>query len=382
MIYNGSLNSKNGSNTHITELANNMSEIVDLTLFIRKSSFSMSSNSTIINIPLINIFPFTAISHQFMLLPYLVYYSTIKKPDVIYSRQDGFSFSLPLIIMLLRIPYVVEINGLLIEEAKIFNSPTWSIKLKSLSEKINYRLADRIIAVTEKVKAGIIERYGVNNDKIHVIKNGANIDLFKPLDQDKCKSDLILNPSLKYVCFVGNLAPWQGVEYLVNAASFIIEKEPKVSFLIVGDGVMKDSLRKRTRNLNISDYFTFAGSVAYDKVPVYINASDVCVAPFAKDIRNMKGGLSALKTYEYMACGKPVVVSDVPGQVELVTSSNAGFIVPTEDANELAEKIITLLASHSLRREMGVNGRTFVATNHSWNSVAKKVISVCEETVN
>jgi glycosyltransferase involved in cell wall biosynthesis len=92
-------------------------------------------------------------------------------------------------------------------------------------------------------------------------------------------------------------------------------------------------------------------------------------------------GLSALKTYEYMACGKPVIVSDIPGQIEFVSSSEGGITFAAEDSNELAEKIIYLLANPFLRTEMGQKGRSYIVANNSWNSVSRKVIKVCEKVV-
>ena len=68
---------------------------------------------------------------------------------------------------------------------------------------------------------------------------------------------------------------------------------------------MKDKLIEITSELGVSDKFTFTGRVPYEQVPFYINAADVCVAPFIKE-RNSRIGLSALKTYEYLACGKPI----------------------------------------------------------------------------
>ena len=376
LIYNGFLNSKNGSNTHVVELAKNLSDTIDVTFFVRKSTNNMHTNLNVVNIPVLNMFPFTAISHQLMLLFYLFYYSIVKRPDIIYARQDGFSFSLPLIQIIFKKPYIVEINGLLDDEAKMLKSPGFTRKFKSRSEKINYKLADKIVAVTKGIKDGIVEQFNVDPQKIHVISNGANIDMFKPLDQNKCKLELELDPSINYVCFVGNLAPWQGVEYLIQAAPLILSKCPNVNFLIVGDGIMKDKLIQLARNSDYFDKFVFTGSIPYEEVPLYINCSDICVLPK----KPIKSGYSALKLYEYMACGKPIVATNTDG-FEMLEKSNAGILIDPTQKKVFSDAVVHLLKSKELRYQMGLNGHNCIVANHSWAAVTKKIKSIFDEIV-
>lgn len=376
LIYNGFLNSKNGSNTHVVELAKNLSDTIDVTFFVRKSTDNMHTNLNVVNIPVLNMFPFTAISHQLMLLFYLFYYSIVEKPDIIYARQEGFSFSPPLIKMVFRKPYIVEINGLIIDESKMLKSPGFTRKFLYLSEKINYKLADKIVAVTKGIKDGIVEQFNVDPQKIHVISNGANIDMFKPLDQNKCKLELGLSPSINCVCFVGNLAPWQGVEYLIQAAPFILSKCPNVNFLIVGDGIMKDKLIQLAKNSGSFDKFIFTGSIPYEYVPLYINCSDVCVLPK----KPIKSGYSALKLYEYMACGKPIVATNTDG-FEILEKSNAGILIDPTQKKVFSDAVVHLLKNKELRYQMGLNGHNCISANHSWAAVSKKIKSIFDEIV-
>ena len=376
LLYNGFLNSKNGSNTHIVELAKNLSEIVDVTFIVRKSTDNMHTNLDTVNVPVLNMFPFTAISHQLMLLFYLFYYSIVEKPDIIYARQDGLSFSLPLIKMVFRKPYIVEINGLIIDESKMLKSPGFTRKILYLSENINYKLANKIVAVTKGIKDGIVEQFNVDPQKIHVISNGANIDLFKPLDQNKCKLELELDPSINYVCFVGNLAIWQGVEYLIQAAPLILSKCPNVNFLIVGDGIMKDKLIQLATNSGYFDKFLFTGSIPYEDVPIYINCSDVCVLPK----KPIKSGYSPLKLYEYMACGKPIVATNTDG-FEILEKSNAGILIDPTQNKVFSDAVVHLLKSKELRYQMGLNGHNCIVANHSWAAVSDQIKNIFDEIV-
>ena len=218
------------------------------------------------------------------------------------------------------------------------------------------------------------------NKEQHVINNGANTDVFKPLDLKQTKAKLQLENSKKYVCFVGNLAAWQGVEFLVQASPLILKKCPDAHFLIVGEGVMKDKLMAITSELDLSDKFTFTGRIPYEQVPLYINAADVCVAPFIKE-RNSKIGLSALKTYEYLACGKPIVASSISGVRDLIESSGGGISVTPENPEELSAAVVTLLLNENMRVFMGNKGRRYVVENHSWDGVSRKILDICKDII-
>jgi glycosyltransferase involved in cell wall biosynthesis len=189
-----------------------------------------------------------------------------------------------------------------------------------------------------------------------------------------------MEESSKYVCFVGNLAAWQGVEFLIYAAPLILKKCPDVRFLVVGDGVMKNKLQDMTYELGLLNKIIFTGRVPYESVPLYINAADLCVAPFIKG-RNAKIGLSALKTYEYLACGKPIVASSIPGVKDLIELSGGGISVDPENPEELADAIVELILNEKTRTLMGEKGRKYVIENHSWNGVARKILEICKDIV-
>ena len=123
--------------------------------------------------------------------------------------------------------------------------------------------------------------------------------------------------------------------------------------------------------------FIFTGVIAYDRVPLYINASDTCTAPFIF-ARNAKIGLSPLKLYEYMACGKPVVASNISGVSDVLEASGGGIPVLPENPEALAEGILKLLENPDLRTKLGSKGLSYVTENYSWHSVAEKVNEVCK----
>jgi glycosyltransferase involved in cell wall biosynthesis len=292
---------------------------------------------------------------------------------------------------------VYELNGIPEDEKNLFRAKSEGGKLSQLVQKSNFSnryisthsrlklfvlkkalsFSDKIIAVTPGIKTNLEKAYNIPGEKIVVVSNGANTSLFKPLEQETCRKELGLDLEIPCVCFVGNFAPWQGVEYLVKASTSILSKFPECRFLIVGDGIMKDDLLKLCNDLGVEDKFIFTGVIAYERVPLYINASDTCTAPFIF-ARNAKIGLSPLKLYEYMACGKPVVASNISGVSDVLEASGGGIPVLPENPVALAEGILKLLENPELRMKLGSKGLSYVTENYSWYSVAKKVNEVCK----
>jgi len=385
LVYYSSFTTKSGSNIHILELLRNLKKYTDVVLFAPGQKGAEHSFSGIKYVPVIDNKYLIQPSYEFMLSFYLLYSCIANRPEVLYLRQNSFPFFPIALCKLLGISSIVEVNGLVMDELKVSpDSKSFAYRIFSYlalrSERFNYRHCDRIVSVTDKLKDELVRLYSVPAEKVLVINNGANTDIFKPIDQKQAREKLGLDDSKKYVCFVGHLAAWQGVEFLIHSAPFILEKCPEVRFLIVGDGVMRDKLLEITSNMGLSDKITFTGRVPYENVPVYINAADVCVAPFIME-RNSKIGLSALKTYEYLACGKPIVASSISGVKDLIDLSGGGISVPPEDPGELANAVVKLISDEQTRTTMGEQGRKYVVKNHSWDGVARKILDICNEIV-
>lgn len=385
LVYYSSFTTKSGSNIHILELLRNLKKYTDVVLFAPGQKGVERGFSEIRYVPVIDNKYLIQPCYEFMLSFYLLYSCITNRPDVLYLRQNSFPFFPIALCKLLGISSIVEVNGLVMDELKVSpDSRSFAYRVFSSlalrSERFNYRYCDRIVSVTDKLKDELVRLYSVPAEKVLVINNGANTDIFKPIDQKQARAELELDNSKKYVCFVGHLAAWQGVEFLIHSAPFILDKCPEVRFLVVGDGVMRNKLMDIASEIGLSDKFIFTGRVPYENVPVYINAADVCVAPFIKE-RNSKIGLSALKTYEYLACGKPIVASSIPGVKDLIDLSGGGISVSPENPEALANAVVKLISDEKMRNTMGEQGRKYVVENHSWDGVARKILDICGEIV-
>jgi glycosyltransferase involved in cell wall biosynthesis len=307
--------------------------------------------------------------------------------DLLYIRTDAGTYATfgYLLTNFFKYPVVSEINGITFDEQELVKNELVSKKVEILGNlKVNLRKykeismwkrSDSIIAVTSGIKQHLV-KFQIDESKINVIENGANTDLFKPIDKSIARDKVSLDQKYKYVCFVGNLAPWQGVEFLIKASPLILKEYTDIRFLIVGDGIMKKEWMQIAEDLGISDKFIFTGSVPYEMTHVYINASDVCVVPK----KPLKSGYSPLKLYEYMACGRPIIATRTDG-FELLEEMNAGILINPENPVDFANSILTLLDNPELMTNMGSNGRKYIVENHSWDSVARKVLQVCNKVI-
>lgn len=373
---------RTGDSIHVRELATSLTKLGnDVFLITTHTDIDNSSLDWAKKVPNLHLF-FNEPRRKFKNISTFIFCKKIAKKyhlEIIYERRNSPKIGV-FLGKLLRIPAVIEINGLPEEEAEMLGI---SRKEKSILRPIKgsifrylIRSVDSIVTVTPGIRREIIKKYDVQSNRISVIENGANVNLFRPMDQKICREKLGLNKKAKYVCFVGNLAPWQGIEYLIKSSSLIVEKEANARFIIIGYGVIDETLRGMVNDINMSDRFLFTGRTPYEKVPLFINASNVCVAPFIR-ARNEKIGLSPLKIYEYLACGKPVVASDIEGVGTFLREAKSGIAVEPENHEELAESILRLLQNEDISKEMGEKGREIVTQKHSWDTAAKKVMEVC-----
>jgi glycosyltransferase involved in cell wall biosynthesis len=283
---------------------------------------------------------------------------------------------------LFKIPSVREVNGIYTDELKAQKrGERISLWILDRIERFSMPKANRIISVTAKLKSVLQEEYGVPENKLAVIPNGANVDLFRPIETRSAINELRLSPNYRYICFVGNLVKWLGIENLINAAPLITAELPETKLLIVGDGELREELQRRVGELGVADKIIFTGMVPYERVPLYINAADICVIPIASDHRNSRMGASPLKLHEYMACGKPVIAGYVEGDIQELEDSGSGLIIDSTDAEEMARAIVTLLKNAPMIKEMGARARQIAIDKYSWKRNAEHVAEVCQSVI-
>lgn len=307
------------------------------------------------------------------------------KIDIIYARDGIGSLAGFVISKLRKIPYAIEINGIITDtnEMKI-----WMYDSKILFSVVR-TLVDIVLKKTYKdalilfvctsgnLKDEIQNRYQLPDNKMKVVSNAADPAIFKPLELRETQKYLNLKKG-NYILYSGYLDSCHGIDIFVKAAPIVIDEFPDSHFIVLGDGPQKHDLVKLAKMLNVENHFSFFGRVPFESVSYYINASDICVACFAFNYRNKNAGLSPLKLFEYMSCGKPVICNRFTGLDNYICESKAGILVNPDDHLDLAEAIIQLLRNEELRMKMGKNGRECILNKYNWSNVCRTICEQCE----
>ena len=236
--------------------------------------------------------------------------------------------------------------------------------------------ADRIIAATPTEQEQLETLYGADSDRIRVIPPGVDLELFRPIPVARAKEQVSLDPSCKSILFVGRIEPLKGIDTLLWAISLITRRYPELTCgmcvpIIGGDSTQNQvddemaRLKDIRERLEIGDVVTFLGSRDQDNLPNYYSSAEMVIMP--SDYESF--GMVAL---EAMACGTPVIASDVGGLAHLVKHGRTGYRVPARDPGALAEKITRLLTDEGLRRRMGHRAACW-AEGYGWPIIADRI---------
>jgi L-malate glycosyltransferase len=225
-----------------------------------------------------------------------------------------------------------------------------------------------VICSTSHVMAKETNKY--TDKRIYITPFGVDLAKFKPVEGMKTGETFTLGT-------VKALSDKYGIADLIHAFATIHKSYTTSNLLIVGDGPQRTEYEELTRTLGIDAVTTFTGRVLNDKVPEYINKMDIFAVPSTEDSESF--GVAAV---ESMACGIPVVVSNVGGLPEVVLEGKTGFVVEKENPSQLADAFIKLLEDPELRRKMGLNGIEHVKENYNWLDNANGMLNLYEETLN
>jgi glycosyltransferase involved in cell wall biosynthesis len=220
-----------------------------------------------------------------------------------------------------------------------------------------YRDAAAVACVTRSFMANLTAR-GVDPDKLHYIPNGIVPDFWASGERTTARRALDIADDEALVSYVGTVGMAHGLETVVDAASRLRERAPKVRILVAGDGAELESVRALAAGRGVSNIM-FSGLVPHDGVPSLLAASDVMLVTLKK--ADVFTTVLPSKMFEAMAARRPVVMS-VGGEARSVLErSGGGVAVPAGDAVALADAIASLAADAGRREALGAAGGAFVA---------------------
>jgi len=264
----------------------------------------------------------------------------------------------------LGLPCVVSVHGVFADRGFGVNFAQ-RLYLRSLGLSI-LKSANRVICLTLSDAKEVV-RLGCPSEKVRLVPNAVDTELFKPCKE---RED-------NWVVWVGRFVPEKGLNYLIEAAKIIVDdfKFKDVKFLLVGYGPWKKKIMKLAYDYGLAGKFIrFTEALGRDEVAKVLGKATIFVFP------SLREGLP-LSVLEAMACGVPVVGSDVPGINDVIINGENGLLVPARDPKALAKAVLTLLNDEDLRRELGQKARKLVTEKYCWDSVISKIENIYYEAI-
>ena len=247
------------------------------------------------------------------------------------------------------------------------------------------RVADRVIAATPAELAQLQWLYQADVSHVEVIPPGVDLTHFYPILPEEAKEFIGVQPCDRMLLFVGRIEPLKGLDTLIEAIAIMrregFEDCPICLSIIGGDPQVSDEemsaemtrLQEMREDLDLEDMVTFLGKRSQDTLPYYYSASEAVVMPSHYE----SFGMVAL---EAMACGTPVVASQVGGLAFLVQDGVTGFTVPVDEPRALADCLKELIKNPALRQRMGRQAAE-VAQRYGWDTIAGRILQVYEEVI-
>ncbi|MFC2041227.1 glycosyltransferase, partial [Chloroflexota bacterium] len=228
-----------------------------------------------------------------------------------------------------------------------------------------------IISPTGREKGELIRHYGASPGKIGVVPCGVNLELFRPIDKGIARQKLGMADD-KIILFVGRIEPLKGVGHLLKALPYLQNGLRPRLVIIGGDDYSQHEivqLQKLTNDLHVQDSVTFRGLIKHEQMPYFYSAANACVVPSYYE----SFGLVAL---ESLACGTPVVATDVGDLKSVIRQGETGYVVTDNSPRLLANRIALLLSQPDPDSRSALLIRASVS-EFSWANIAEAVIREC-----
>jgi glycosyltransferase involved in cell wall biosynthesis len=297
----------------------------------------------------------------------------LRRGDGFYIRSHFAAHPVALSARLLQVPVVQEVNGSHDDARLAWPALRHMRKAVEWLARSQMRMANALIAVTPQLINWVAEDAGVAGARL--VSNGADIERFRP--GIAAPEGL---PS-QFAVFFGTLAPWQGIAVAIEATR---EKSwpDEVALVIVGDGMLREEVELAADGNRV----VYLGRRPYEEIASIVGNSIASLIPMPSVAHGREGdavvrdhsetGLAPLKLFESMACGVPVIASNLPGLAETVSAAGCGILVEPGNPTAIARAIGILASSPAVAKAMGDRGRESAVREHSWKSRADDTVAV------
>ena len=274
--------------------------------------------------------------------------------------------------------FVFEVNGLPSIELK-YNYPAVAddrelLRKLTAMEDLCLTAADLVVTVS-RVTAGYLAGRGVSPERIRVIPNGVDIDVFPDRPWTPVDGPVRL-------LYAGTMSPWQGVRLAIEALA-LLNRALDSTLVLAGPARPRQErgLRELCWELGVADSVQFAGPVDRASLARLHHESDVILAPLTADDRNLVQGCCPLKVLEAMASGTPLVASDLPVVRELARPDVDALLVRPGSAKSIKDAVLRLAADPALGRQIATSAREAVVRHRTWRHAQASLVAAYEEVL-
>jgi glycosyltransferase involved in cell wall biosynthesis len=305
---------------------------------------------------------------------------SFRTPTLIYQRYSQYNYSGAFLAAAWKLPFVLEYNG-----SEVWMARHWgkSFRFQRFAEDIeiaNLKAADAVIVVSAPMKAELVGR-GIEARKILVNPNGVDLKRFDP-DAVREKAETLkrtLGLKQKIVVgFIGTFGKWHGAEVLARAIRGVVDRDRRLHFLFIGDGVSMPDVRRIVEETGVGSHVTFAGMVPQEEGPVWLGACDILASPHVPNPDGSPFFGSPTKLFEYMAMGRAIVASRLDQIGEVLRHNETALLVTPGSSAELVDGILALAADPEKGRRLGENARLEVAEKYTWSSHVRRIMDHLE----
>jgi PEP-CTERM/exosortase A-associated glycosyltransferase len=312
---------------------------------------------------------------------------TIEKPQVIHAHSPALNG-----LAALRaakqsgLPVVYEIRAFW-EDAAVDHGyckeRDFRYRLTRAMENYVVKRANAVTTICEGLRGDLINR-GFNSNKFTVIANAVNIEQFELITahDKKNNNDLLESLKLQYcdvLGFLGSFYAYEGLDLVIDAMPTVLACNPKARLLLVGGGPQEIALKAQVEALNLKEKVIFTGRVPHADVGKYYSLVDLLVYP-RKSMR-LTHLVTPLKPLEAMAQGKAVIASDVGGHKELISDNETGFLFSAGDSQELAQRLVELLADKNKLNSVVHAGRVYVEDVRNWQNSVRNYLPIYDALI-
>lgn len=219
-----------------------------------------------------------------------------------------------------------------------------------------------LTSVSRSLAEELRRYYKLKGKEVEVVGNAVDVERFRPKTNRRDGS----------ILYAGRLVYRKGVLDLLEAAGYVVEKKPDARFIVVGGGPLLPHMKKEAKKKRLEKNIVFSGPVSQDELIKYYQTASIYVLP-----AHYEGLPTTL--LEAMACGMPVVATNIPAISSVMEGEDVGFLVSPKKPEELSQAIVKLLGDEDLSQRMGEKARKLVEEKYNWGIVVEGIMKKYDE---